>query len=374
VQLNDGSPFTFADGAVLTIISSTEQVARIPGSNSASWILMAEIDPGPTGNAPCNQITNNQGEIVNSNRLRIRVTLSSQGPPRNGTVILTGGGHGNRWYIDLADEAGPIGDFVSELLSRGYDIVEVCSENGIWSYPDMDSYGAIELSSRYAYVVHAIAEATNNNYWTGRKMIAQGNCAGSAQIAFGLCYHGLSDHLDIVNLGSPLPPCPRCPENPNSLIEGRQAPSDIVIDQEVPDELRNILKLIVRPIVDRLDDLYQIQYKAERDFEQLVAYIAIRGLENLPSGAIGGLQPFAFEAWARVAQPLLLRNPNLTYRSTDVNFFIGEHEGLPFIWEMSRLYHSRIYARSSTYHLIADCGHPMYDYRSALMQMLSHIP
>jgi len=111
------------------------QIGSIQGNvGNPSWLVECRINPLETQYAGCNDI-----------ELRITPTLADD--PK-GTVILSGGGAGDGWYINLASSSSPISHAISTLLGKGFNLVEVRSREGMWAYGTRESFGAIQLASR----------------------------------------------------------------------------------------------------------------------------------------------------------------------------------------------------------------------------------
>jgi hypothetical protein len=272
--------------------------------------------------------------------------------PCIGTVILTAGGQGNTSMYDLAHQTNPVyfDLFLNELHTNGFRTVDVRWHvewhrpppqvpltGGIWAFPASQTYGSCYMSQFYAILVRYLHRMIDDS---NHLLMAQGNCAGAAQIAFGLCYHGLDEILDLVNLSSAMPPCPRYPLD--RIAEA--IPSDVPLENIETESLRDIINSIVSNLEGQIA-------RAEIDVEQLWCYLAIRGLERVPrttppgwisATPIGHLEPDAGRAWALEAEPILLRNPTLDYPTTEVHFFLAQHEGLPFIHEMTMLLYERM--------------------------------
>jgi len=225
-------------------------------------------------------------------------------------------------------------------------------------------------------------------------LIAQGNCAGSAQISFALCYFDLDLDIDLVNLGSPLPPCPRCPpdpfpeielEQPVTTEETRSTPTLSIFMQQLRElieevvEANDVLEQRFTAIQGYLHKLETMIYKEERDEEQLWCYLAIRHLIDLPTNDVFGTPALPFSQWAKKAQPLLLseskdKPAKLDYPHTRINFLIGEHEGLAVIHEMTQLYYERITSRHKhLYGPISDMAHKSYNSETPLRIMTDAI-
>jgi len=357
------------------------QIGFIPGNvRNPSWLVECTINPLETQYAGCNDI-------------ELRITPTPADDPR-GTVILSGGGAGDGWYISLASSSSPISGMVSTLLDEGFNLVEVRSRRGMWAYGTGESFGAIQLASRYAFIAKCICDVARETYPNdpNHLLIAQGNCAGSAQISFALCYFDLD--IDLVNLGSPLPPCPRCPPDPFPEIELDQseAPEETRSPPTLPifmERLRELIEDVVEA-GDVLEDrfaaiqgyLYRLEtmiYKEERDEEQLWCYLAIRHLIDSPINDVFGTPALPFSQWAKKAQPLLLpenkdKPAKLDYPHTRINFLIGKHEELAVIHEMTQLYYERITSRHKhLYGPISDMAHKSYNSQTALRIMTDAI-
>jgi hypothetical protein len=115
-------------------------------------------------------------------------------------MVLTTGGDGTN-VRDSALTPGMITTFVAD----GLTVVEVTWEPpGIWGGPRPRT-----LACRYATTARWVYD---NLHTGGRTTLfaAQGTSGGSAQIAFGLAHYGVSDFLDLANLGGGPPGCPLC--------------------------------------------------------------------------------------------------------------------------------------------------------------------
>jgi hypothetical protein len=137
------------------------------------------------------------------------------GIPR-GTIVLTSGGDGTSFIRNIT----PLGPaMLSTFLADGLVTVEVAWDSpGIWGGPR-----ARTLACRAATVM----KWTYDNVHAGartRLFAAQGTSGGAAQIAFGLAHYGLSDLLDLANLGGGPPRCPLCSPDgqnpPEPLLPG----------------------------------------------------------------------------------------------------------------------------------------------------------
>ena len=126
------------------------------------------------------------------------------GAGTKGTILLTTGGRGTRWYR-VGEEGNSINAMMDTLLDDGYKLVEIAwVEPGVWEEPG----GTISLACRSATAFHWVHE----NIHQGGLLAAQGNSGGSAQIAFSLAYYGLDEILDLANLSGGPPPCPTSTE------------------------------------------------------------------------------------------------------------------------------------------------------------------
>jgi len=134
------------------------------------------------------------------------VNFRVTGAGTKGTILLTTGGRGTRWYRE-GEEDNSINAMMDTLLDDGYKLVEIAwVEPGVWEEPG----GTISLACRSATAFHWVHE----NIHQGGLLAAQGNSGGSAQIAFSLAYYGLDESVDLANLSGGPPPCP-------TSIEGR---------------------------------------------------------------------------------------------------------------------------------------------------------
>ena len=132
------------------------------------------------------------------------VNLRVTGASTKGTILLTTGGRGTRWYR-VGEEGNSINAMMDTLLDDGYKLVEIAwVEPGVWEEPG----GTISLACRSATAFHWVHE----NIHQGGLLAAQGNSGGSAQIAFSLAYYGLDEILDLANLSGGPPPCPSSTE------------------------------------------------------------------------------------------------------------------------------------------------------------------
>ncbi len=122
------------------------------------------------------------------------------GAGTKGTILLTTGGRGTRWYRE-GEESNSINAMMDTLMDDGYKLVEIAwVEPGVWEEPG----GTISLACRSATAFDWVHE----NVHQGGLLVAQGNSGGSAQIAFSLAYYGLDESLDLANLSGGPPPCP----------------------------------------------------------------------------------------------------------------------------------------------------------------------
>jgi hypothetical protein len=324
-------------------------------------------------------------------------------------VILTSGGTGGNFMSELARKQGPFNDMIDQLITNGFRVIDVKWEpEGIWTFPVNQTQGSRVLSQYYAVLVKLLSEILGN----GHLLIAQGNCAGAAQIAFGLCYHGLREYLHLVNLSSALPPCPRYPLDRSSQVETISDDIETELDsleKAVKATLNHLVKAVeaglpastnvsirnpaaatdakaIRDAVGAAITTAQQNTekkitKAEIDVDQFWCYLAIRGLESIPgwflpkkATPIGDLRPDTGRAWAKHAEPILLGNPILEYPNTEVHFFLGKHEDLPFIHEMTRLLHARMKpANHSSPITEVPSGHKIYDSSDGVSAMLQTI-
>ncbi|MHA1908824.1 MAG: hypothetical protein ACW98Y_16100 [Candidatus Thorarchaeota archaeon] len=306
-----------------------------------------------------------------------------------GTVILTAGGTGANFTYELANTEGdtPFNWMIKQLTENGFRVIDVkwqiewesgARPGGIWTFPVNQTYGSCYLSRYYALLVKFLARIVKRTKDSKKEkrskhlLIAQGNCAGAAQIAFGLCYHGIDKHLDLVNLSSAMPPCPRYPLDKSSQVE------------EIPDDMKDALKgienktvaaAIANAINIAVGNVEKQVIRAEIDVDQFWCYLAIRGLEKQPRNAtpIGELAPHTGLEWAREAEPILLGEPKLKFDKTEVHFFLAEHEGLPFIHEMTRLLHDRMQPQSKEEIERVDSGHKVYDFWEGVEAMVNKI-
>ena len=142
------------------------------------------------------------------------VNLRVTGAGTKGTILLTTGGRGTRWYR-VGEEANSINAMMDTLLADGYKLVEVAwMQPGVWEGPG----GTISLACRSATVFDWVHE----NIHQGGLLAAQGNSGGSAQIAFSLAYYGLDEILDLANLSGGPPPCPISTEGKINFQEQEQ--------------------------------------------------------------------------------------------------------------------------------------------------------
>ncbi len=101
---------------------------------------------------------------------------------------------------------------ISTFVTDGLVVVQLAWDPpGIWGGPRPRT-----LACRYA----TAAKWVYDNIHTGGKtrlFAAQGTSGGASQIAFGLAHYGLSDLLDLANLGGGPPGCPLCsPDGQNA--------------------------------------------------------------------------------------------------------------------------------------------------------------
>ena len=130
----------------------------------------------------------------------VAVNLRVTGAGTDGTILLTTGGRGTRWYR-TGEEGNSIHAMMDTLLDDGYTLVEIAwVEPGVWEGPG----GTISLACRSATAFHWV----HDNIHQGGFLAAQGNSGGSAQIAFSLAYYGVDEILDLANLSGGPPPCP----------------------------------------------------------------------------------------------------------------------------------------------------------------------
>ena len=130
----------------------------------------------------------------------LRITRPTSTALNRGTIVLTTGGAGTN-FADSTLTLAMIATFVGD----GLVVVQMAWDPpGIWGDPR-----ARTVACRYATAAKWVYE----NVHTGGKsrlFAAQGTSGGAAQIAFGLAHYGVSDFLDLANLGGGPPNCPLC--------------------------------------------------------------------------------------------------------------------------------------------------------------------
>lgn len=143
------------------------------------------------------------------------VTLRIQQPASEattrGTVVLTTGGDGTRFYRGAPPG---VGQMVDTLIAEGFTVVEIAWDApGIWG-----GARARTLACRYATVTTWV-RVNMHRQVAGSVFIAQGTSGGASQIAFGLAYYGLGEIIDLANLGGGPPFCPLCAPTPGASPE-----------------------------------------------------------------------------------------------------------------------------------------------------------
>ena len=123
----------------------------------------------------------------------LRVVRPGSTSTNRGTLVLTTGGDGTAFTTNVSALAPAM---IATFAADGLTSVEVAWEPpGIWGGPQ-----ARTLACRYATTAKWVYE----NVHTGdraRLFAAQGTSGGASQIAFALAHYGLSDFLDLANLG-----------------------------------------------------------------------------------------------------------------------------------------------------------------------------
>jgi len=192
---------------------------------------------------------------------------------------------------------------IDKLLKAEFQLVEIqWQDGGIWDIV----HGSRTLACRYA----VLASYIYKNFYTKTSdniFVAQGNSAGSSQIAYVLCYYGYDEDVDLVNLGGGLPPCPR--------------------------NTRGV------PLV-------------QNHLEQLWAILAIKRQ--------------AGKDWARWAEPLLFDNPNLYYPKTYVRIYLGDAEYSPECIDMANLYFRAIRSKKKNLRTIKNTSHQIQENKNGV--------
>ena len=117
-----------------------------------------------------------------------------------GTIVLTTGGNGTNFRDSALTPA-----MISTFVGDGLTVVQIAWDPpGIWG-----DARARTVACRYATAARWIYD---NVHVGGRSRLfaAQGTSGGAAQIAFGLAHYGVSEFLDLANLGGGPPTCPLC--------------------------------------------------------------------------------------------------------------------------------------------------------------------
>ena len=137
----------------------------------------------------------------------LRITRPASTASNRGTLVLTTGAAGANFQDSVLTPG-----MISTLVGDGLVVVQLAWDPpGIWGGPR-----ARTLACRYATAAKWIYD---NIHIGGKSRLfaAQGTSGGSAQIAFGLAHYGLSDLLDLANLGGGPPGCPLCsPDGQNA--------------------------------------------------------------------------------------------------------------------------------------------------------------
>ena len=225
---------------------------------------------------PCLQGTTHLLEVECPRTLPTCAEVLETGSGEKGTIILVGGGRGAAFYRQLSKKPS-LHWILRTLLKDGFKLVETRFPDGIWTYPASRSYGSRTLACRFAAVVEWVYREIHGDD-KDKFFAAQGNCGGTAQIAFGLCYYGLHKKLHLANLASALPPCPR------KGIENFFADSECKGDTDVRNDS-----------TAEVDELADIDWKTE--LGHLWCFLAIKGVVGME--------------WARHAEPILMDNPEL---------------------------------------------------------------
>lgn len=247
--------------------------------------------------------------------IKVLLRVTNPNVDSKGTILLTSGGLGTSFYCgeDSSKMGEPMRWMVTALLNDGFKLVEIkWSPESIWALPSDNrgyiSYGARTLACRYACVANEVHE-NQEIHKPDSFFAAQGNSAGSAQIAFSLCYYGLEKILRLANLGGGPPPCPRARQE----------------------------------LYTSKDPMIQFKERNSIQTEQRWSVLAIQGV--------------AGKEWAERAEPLLSGDPNLKYPNTTVRFFLGEREPNLFIVETAMAYFEAIQAKRKDIQTVMNTGH-----------------
>jgi hypothetical protein len=138
------------------------------------------------------------------------------GTVNRGTVLLSTGGDGTAFTTNVSTLSASM---IATFTSDGLSVVELAWQSpGIWGGPR-----ARTLACRYATAARWVNEKLHAGGKT-RLFAAQGTSGGASQIAFALAHYGVSDFLDLANLGGGPPGCPLCSPDgvnaPEPLLPG----------------------------------------------------------------------------------------------------------------------------------------------------------
>ena len=126
-----------------------------------------------------------------------------------GTIVLTTGSAGTNFTDSFLTNS-----MISTFVADGLTVVQLAWDPpGIWGDPR-----ARTVACRYATAAKWIYD---NVHMGGRTRLfaAQGTSGGAGQIAFGLAHYGVSDFVDLANLGGGPPGCPLCPCDGKTAVE-----------------------------------------------------------------------------------------------------------------------------------------------------------
>ena len=282
-----------------------------------------------------------------------------------GTIILSSGSDGRMFYCDLEikneTKQSHVRCMVGRLIKDGYKVIEIRWPAGIWTQPISGNSSAIHKSRRYTTLVKKLKE--EEHLGTGI-FVVQGNCGGSSQVGFGLCYHGLGNIVQLANMGSPFPPCPRIiepdygiecdnidvvrtPPRNRTDAEQRHCLSEIIHEQLVYNH-----KLLMNPPHPRYHSLD----------------LANPTIPGPPYPEYYGDYPSMEEAGA-----ILSGSPVRQFPKTDVRLFVGEKEKLDFIWGMALVFYRSITAHDKSLEFLVDTDHRIFNYANGVKALYKSI-
>lgn len=125
------------------------------------------------------------------------IAVRDNGAPTKLLIALTGGGGGSYWTSESTYAAA----LAEELIAEGFRIVQLRWKTSWWQSSLGVDAGTAHLGQRPATAIAwVVAE-----YGVGGEVVAAGNSAGGAQIAYALTHYGLDDLIDraVVSGGPP---------------------------------------------------------------------------------------------------------------------------------------------------------------------------